>query len=205
MDNIMPTTLESLFKSSNNPRDNFLSRLFGMFSEEIVRCWCRDSRTPYQDIGRPTIKSENGKRLTLDFTFESRNDHKVYVSEMKCWMAYENYRYLTLESPTQLTYSSLNNDAFRLFLNVAKNPSQYGVTVNSKPQLVDGAILVWSRCTEQGKNSTAMAYGFHDVISLEAIITDLTTWKNPEFSELLNKYEDWTHALFSGLHGIGQP
>lgn len=47
--------LELLFRSGNPARDAFRSRLFGLFSEDIVRFWCRSDRATYRDLGRPTL------------------------------------------------------------------------------------------------------------------------------------------------------
>ncbi len=197
----MPVTFQSLFQSSNSPRDKFLSRLFGIFNEEIVRCWCRDSQAPYRNLGRPTIRLAGKTRgYTLDFAFESQSDSKVYVGEMKCELEYENYRYLTLESPTQLDHHG--KEAFRLFLDVAKDASQHIITVGGKPQPINGSILVWGRYTESGRASVMAKYGLRDLLSLEAIIADLVTWKNRDFVELLDKYQTWTNELFSGLREV---
>jgi hypothetical protein len=53
-----------LFRSSSSARDKFLSRLFGIFSEEIVRIWCRAPDAPYEDLGRPTIRYGGRKPAT---------------------------------------------------------------------------------------------------------------------------------------------
>ena len=96
----MSVTFQNLFQSNNRPRDKFLARLFGIFSEELVRCWARDNQSPYRNLGRPTVKPTGQQRgYTLDFTFESKSDRQVYIAELKCELEYENYRFLTLESP----------------------------------------------------------------------------------------------------------
>lgn len=46
---------DELFHSKDPARDNFLSRLFGMFNEDIVRYWARDEQAPYENEGRPTL------------------------------------------------------------------------------------------------------------------------------------------------------
>ena len=197
----MSVTFQSLFHSSNSPRDKFLSRLFGIFSEEIVQCWGQDNQSPYRNLGRPTIKLTGEARgSTLDFAFESKSDGKVYIGEMKCELEYENYRYLTLESPVQLDHHG--SPAFRLFLDIAKNISPYSVTIRGKPQHISGSILVWGRYTEQGRASVIAKYGFRDVFSLEVIIADLIVWGNKDFAELLDKRQTWTKELLSGLRQI---
>jgi len=47
---------------------------------------------------------------TLDFTLKS-NDGHVYSAEMKCWLEYQNYPFLPLKGPQQLTEA--DNPAFR--------------------------------------------------------------------------------------------
>jgi len=69
---------QTLFHSQNASRDAFLSRLLGIFSEEIVRLWCDDLRAPYKNLGRPTIKDATSSRgTTLDFTFQSRSTQRI--------------------------------------------------------------------------------------------------------------------------------
>jgi len=133
----------------------------------------------------------------LDFAFESKNDGHVYIAEMKCELELGNYRFLTLESPTQLDHHT--KKAFQLFLETAKNANQHTVTIGGKPQLISGSILVWGRCTKQGRASVIAKYGFHDILSLEDIIVDLKVWRNKDFTELLCKYQIWSNELFSGL------
>ena len=194
----MSISFQNLFQSKDRPRDKFISRLFGIFNEEIVRCWCQDNQAPYRDLGRPTIKSTGNLRgFTLDFAFQAKNDNAVYVGEMKCELEYENYRYLTLESPAQLDHHK--KEAFRLFLDTAQNPQQQVATIGGKPQSVNGSILVWGRCTESGRASVIAKHGLHDVLSLESIINDLMAWKNKDFIDLLDKYQTWSSELFTGL------
>ena len=94
------TTFETLFKTHDRAQDNFRSRLFGMFSEDIVRIWSRDGRAPYEDLGRPTLWKPGEQRgATLDFTLERRSDQRRFVVEQKVELAFENYRYLRLIEP----------------------------------------------------------------------------------------------------------
>jgi hypothetical protein len=139
---------------------------------------------------------------TLDFTFESKDDGQVYIAEMKCELEFDGYRYLTLESPSQLDHH--RNEAFRSFLDAAKNPGLYKVTVGGKFQPFSGSILVWGRCTEDGRIRVSAEYGFRDVLSLEAIIADLVAWQNRDFTDLLGRYQSWTIGLFAGLQEIGK-
>ena len=61
--------------------------------------WAKDDRAPYEDLGRPTIRSpEEARGHTLDFALKDRATGKVYVTEMKCEIEYLNFRYFILES-----------------------------------------------------------------------------------------------------------
>ncbi len=63
---------EDLFRSNNPRRDNFLSRLFGMFSRHRgLRI--SDERAPYHDLGRPTLWDPPAF-ATIDLTLQSRSD-----------------------------------------------------------------------------------------------------------------------------------
>lgn len=92
--------LEDLFKTGNGARDNFRSRLFGMFSEDVVRYWAANERSGYACIGRPSIWEGPGF-ATVDFTLRSP-DGRVFVAEQKAEMAWMNYSYLRLERPSQI-------------------------------------------------------------------------------------------------------
>jgi hypothetical protein len=198
----MPATFQDIFKSNNVARDKFIARLFGIFGEEIIRCWSKDEKSPYEDLGRPTVKlkGSQGRGSTLDFTLRSKNDGLVYIAEMKCWLEYQNYRFMPLRRPEQL--KEANNRAFQLFLMGAKEPSQIAVTVNGMPQSINGSILVWCGCSEQIRAATKAEYNLRDVLSLEQIIADLVTHQNKDFLNLLQDRQAWTEHLFSGLRKI---
>jgi len=196
---------ERLFKTDSEDRDKFLSRLLGIFSEEIVRIWSEDSRSPYNDLGRPTIYEDGVKRgSTIDFCFNDVSTGKKYISEMKCEIQYENYKYLTLESHTQLSHHAKpNKKAFLRFLDVTKNPIKHKVTFGKEPNkkqiAVDGGILVWGRVSPEGKKSVMEHYGFADVLSLESIINDLSKWSNPKYKVKITKLKSWCDYLFKGF------
>lgn len=193
---------QQIFTSKTPARDKFLSRVFGIFSEEIVRCWCSDDQAPYTNLGRPTIReSRQARGYSLDFTFQSKTDNLIYVGEMKCELELANYRYLVLKEPEQLTHH-LGKEAFRLFLDLANTPQKYVVTRNGKPQNISGAILVWGSCTDEGRKKVLEQHGFRDILSLESIVADLVQWKNKNFLDLLAEREAWVNEMFSGLRGI---
>jgi hypothetical protein len=96
--------LESLFRRAEPRRGAYLSRLFAFFCEEVVRHWAACEQSVYRDLGRPTVWGEDGRRHTLDFTLERRRDGRRFVTEMKCEIEFEGYRYLTLTSPQQIEH-----------------------------------------------------------------------------------------------------
>ena len=204
MNTLLPAvSFERLFKTGIGPRDKFLSRLFGIFSEEIVRTWCRCAQAPYQDLGRPTVRlSAESRGKALDFTFRSRADGRVFVSEMKCELEFENYRYLTLTDHRQLAHHA--TDAFQRFLDLARNPGAHGVTVNGKHVSPAGAILVWGSVTGEGRVDVRQATGVVDVLSVEDIISDLLVWNPLEYREFVEARAQWCEDLFGTLAGRGQ-
>ena len=92
----------------------------------------------------------------MDFTLQSKHDGSVHISEMKCELEYENYRFLTLEAPWQLDHHT--KAAFQVFLDAARHPTHYVASVSGKPQPSGGSILVWGRYTQQGRASVIEKY-----------------------------------------------
>lgn len=101
----MKPPLAEFFQSDYSPRDKFLARLLGLFSEHLVRDWCTDPRAPYDDLGRPTLRLPGETRgATLDFTLRDRATAKTYVAEMKAELEFEGFKYMTLERLDQLAH-----------------------------------------------------------------------------------------------------
>ncbi|MGB6836800.1 MAG: hypothetical protein WBF66_03750 [Dehalococcoidia bacterium] len=197
-------SFERLFKTGHGPRDKFLSRLFGIFGEEIVRVWSRCRQAPYEDIGRPTVKRPGESRgKTLDFTFKSRTDGRLFVGEMKCELEFENYRYLRLTDHWQLDHH--RTDAFLRFRDLARNPEAYSVTVNGKHVSPAGAILVWGSVTSEGRSDVKQATDVADVLSVEDMIGDLLVWNSVEYKTFIQARGQWCGDLFGILAGRGQP
>ena len=188
-------SFEQIFKSNDSNRDKFLSRIFGIFSEKFVHFWCECPQSPYKDLGRPTIKLPDEKRgYTLDFSFQSKQDGNIFIGELKCELEYENYKYLTLASPSQLDHH--NKEAFKRFLDIGKNNDQYKVTINNKIVSVSGAILVWGSITPEGRRNIINYTGLADVLSLEQIINDLINWNNQDYIDFNQQRETWCQELF---------
>lgn len=181
-------------------RGKYLSRVFGIFSEEIVRIWASDPRAPYEDLGRPTLRAEGEKSgSTLDFTFRSRETGKVYVAELKCEIEYQDYRYLVLAESRQLGHHS--KPAFAALLAAATKQPQLRAYVAKKEIQIDGAILVWGAATPEGITLVCAEKGFSAVLTLAEIINDLQSWKSEAYRALLESRRAWSNQMYDALLG----
>jgi hypothetical protein len=200
----MTDRFRALFRQLDAPtmRGKFLSRVFGIFSEEIIRIWAADERAPYEDVGRPTLRRPGERGYTLDFTLKARETGKVYVAEMKCEIEYQNYRYLTLTGTQQLDHHV--KDAFTSLLEFAKNPGSLEVLVGKKAMTVDGAILIWGAVEPAGRTAVVESKGFADVLAVASIIEDLQAWRSEPYLELVRTRSEWSAQLFNGLASADQ-
>ena len=194
-------SFQDIFCSKNVARDKFLSRIFGIFNEEIVRTWCKNPNAPYENLGRPVLKNSPVERgWTLDYGLKSRKDGRVFVAEQKCELEFQNYQYLRLKSLHQLDHHT--GGAFTRFRDFAKRPSRYIVIVSGKPVSAAGAILVWGSVDEECTGELKKETGIQNILSLEKIISDLVVWADPEYQHLINEREKWCQELFSALAGL---
>jgi hypothetical protein len=188
--------LEDIFQTGSAARDNFRSRLFGMFSEDIVRYWAANEQAPYACIGRPTIW-DGPAFATVDFTLQAP-DGRVYVAEQKAEMAWMNYAYLRLDRSGQIAHHQ-GKRAFDWFLEAAREPGRRIVKNNGKPIKVDGAILVWGAVTAPGRAAAITDYGFADVLGLEDMLADLSAWQDPAWTAHVNELASHAAGLFEAL------
>lgn len=194
----MKNWFRQIFKSPASDRDKFIARLFGIFNEEIVRIWCKAPWSPYCDLGRPRVVTPSGgKGHTLDFTLQSKKDGSIFVAEMKCWVEYQNYRFLTLSNDTKL--DELESPAFCAFLDAAKNPSRCKVSVNGSPKPISGAILIWGDVAESGRNEMKRTHGIADVLSLKEIIEGLVSNGDNQYRKFLEERREWCQYLLQGI------
>jgi hypothetical protein len=197
----MTVSFEDIFHSDEPARDKYLSRLFALFNEQIVRLWCAREETPYTDLGRPTLYfSDPVRRYTLDFTFRKSNG-TTYVGELKCELEYDGYRYVRLTDPQQLHHHT--SKAFAAFLQAAKASASIPIRCGGQSQAIDGAILVWGAITAEGRQATMSAYGFADILSLETMVADLQAWADPSWADLLQSHRRWSDDLFVALGATG--
>lgn len=193
----------SIFKRAASPmaRAKFLSRIFGIFSEEIVSLWARDDRAPYENLGRPTIKIPGDNRgHTLDFTLRERSSGNIYVAEMKCEIEYQNFKYFVLENVEQLEHHK--KPAFDAFLKATRYSPDQTVHVGGKSIDTHGAILIWGSVTSEGRKAVTASKGFHDVLSVADICSDLSLWNHEGYKTLIAQRQQWCNELFVALLGM---
>jgi hypothetical protein len=199
---------ESIFKTGDERRDNFLARIFGIFAEQVVIHWCQCSHSDFDYEGRPTIRKNGASSWqTLDFVLKGKwepHKGKLFVAEMKCELAFEKYKYLRLEDPTALQHHC-NKEAFNQFLEVCKSPSSFtmSATTNGKKKrqlgTPAGAILIWGAMTVDGRTTVMNQYGFVDVLSVEKMLEKLHEWNCPSWRDYMQQIRSWSSCLFDYL------
>jgi len=130
-------------------------------------------------------------------------DGALFVSEMKCEIQYQNYRYWRLSSHNQLKHH-LSKKAFELFLQLSQDPTSVLVKAGT-PIKVSGTVLVWGAATPEGIAEVRNEFGITDVLTVESCINDLVGWNNIEYRELLDLRDQWISSLFKGLRGDLRP
>ena len=188
---------EAMPYRGRSKRDKFLSRIFGIFNEDIVRIWCKNNNSPFIDLGRPTVYDADGKYYTLDFLLKCNSGH-IFLGEMKCEIEYQKYRYLTLNEAGQLDHHRKKR-AFQLLLEIATAPHQYKIKCGGNDIEVNGSALIWGRVSPEGETSVKTNSGISHVLSTEAIIGDLIDWKDEDYFKLIGSHFGWCNELFSGL------
>lgn len=190
---------EHIFKSHEPSRDKYISRLFGIFSEEVVRAWCQYPEAPYKDLGRPTLRTPAESRgHTLDFTLQHHSSEVICVAEMKCELEFDRYRYLRLQDSTQLRHHQ-HSPAFQKFLQVAKEPGELQISVAGTEIRVDGAILIWGAKSASGRDAVIADFGLTDVLSVEDMVKDLESWRPDYWIQHVDRLQRWSDELFNFL------
>lgn len=198
------SAFQDLFQRNDAPaaRGKFLSRLFGIFSESIVQIWSGDERSPYRNLGRPTLIGQSSARsATLDFLFECRRTGRRFVVEQKCEIEFNGFRYFTLTGPDQLKHH--NKPAFAAFLAAAsgETPGARDWKVGSRQLTVDGAILIWGAVTASGRDEVISETGLHDVLGLDRIVSECAAWRPDDYCRLVSDRHQWCEELFTFLDG----
>lgn len=197
--------IESIFNTGVAARDKFSSRLFGLFSEDVVRDWCAAPQSRFANVGRPTLYADGEARgYTLDFALQPPDATGVFVAEMKCELEFEGYRYLTLETASQIEHH--RSPAFLRFLDLSFDPQRFEVRIGGRPRDVLGTILVWGAASQAGKAAAKERYGFSDVLTVDECLADLKSWGGATpWRERVDRLRGWSNSLFDGLVGITSP
>ena len=194
----MASGFEAFFHSDTPTRDKYLSQVFRLFSEQVVRTWCACGEASYEDLGRPTLyRTGQTGGSTIDFTLRRRTTGETYAAELKCELEFDGYKYLRLTSADQLRHHT--SEAFVRFLALARDRDSIDVRTGGKPTPVDGAILIWGATTPEGRAAVTAACGFADVLSIEVMLTDLAHWRPDAWSSLVDRHRAWTTELFDML------
>jgi hypothetical protein len=116
---------------------------------------------------------------------------------MKCEIEFQKYKYFVLERVDQLAHHG--KPAFAALLEAAARSHHQTIYVSGKRIDIDGAILIWGCATPEGRKAVIEAKGFHDVLTIEQICTDLQSWRHQGYFDLLADRRKWCLELFSGL------
>jgi hypothetical protein len=192
---------EKVFKVTPPARAKVLAKVFGLFTEDLVKMWCECAQSDYENLGRPTIRLPGERRgSTLDFTFRRRRGGRVFVGELKCWPEYENHRHLKFTGPRNVAFlQNEGKQAWLRFLQVAHDPEGVEVFVLGRQVRISGSILVWCGVAAEGRRWAKRELGMTDVLSLEQMVNDLREWNPSGYSAYLRDRASWCRELFAGL------
>jgi hypothetical protein len=191
--------MERLFRRAEPGRGAYLSRLFAFFSEELVRHWAACPQAPYRDLGRPVIWDEDDSRYhVLDFTLERRADGARFITELKCEIEFQGYRYLTLAGPEQVAHHE-GGAAFQKLMRAATGPGLQRITIGGREITINGAVLIWGAVTDEGRDVVKKHYGFAEVLSVESMVRDLAEWQPQSWTKWVQLRRNWSGELFDWL------
>ena len=185
-------------KTNNIKRDKFISRFFGIFSEEIANIYFCSPYSEYTNLGRPNI-SINNKQYILDFTLKNKNNGKIYICEMKCEMQYMNYKRLELNDVSQI--HSHKKEAFKVFLDIAKNAENYVIKIGKDMINANGIILLWGKITRKTEKIKYIKEYFNisDILSLEDMINIMNNKNYKEYLVFLDEKKIWVNSFFDSI------
>ena len=198
-------------------QEKFLSRLFGIFSEEIIDIWCQNYKSPYMNLGRPSLyKGDKYTKTTLDFTFQDQESKEIYIVEMKCEIQYENFKYFHLRNEDELKKPPEGNgflehhrkkQAFEKFEELGESPENYIVKYldqetkeHCKVEKIAGIILIWGKVDQENIENKCIG-GFHQILSVERMISDLVEWRDENYKSMIAEYQCWSNDMFNQLVG----
>ena len=182
--------LQKIFKNADEKQNNLLTRVFGIFSEEIINCWLAYPDCEYKNLGRPSIYKKNERPSTLDFLFEKKkgtNKGALYIVEQKCLFSYNkgnllcmtetNLEHFEKWSTQKAKYSKAWKD-FREIHSYLKNEDVVIKWKGSTPELtkkVVGNILIWGKWMDNTKHADPK---IDKIISMESIMNEMNEWDN---------------------------
>jgi hypothetical protein len=73
------------------------------------------------------------------------------------------------------------------------------VFVNGQELQSHGAILIWGIATEDGRQAVSGAKGFHDVLTIADMVSDLNQWGYEPYRQFIEERREWANELFDGL------
>src|SRR5439155_19469328 len=124
-------------------------------------------------------------------TLRSRSTGRTYVSELKCEIEYQDYKYLVLTDSKQLDHH--NKPAFAALLAAAAKQADQRAYVGRKQIAIDGAILIWGATTPEGRAAVVSERGFFEILTLAEIIADLRAWNSEPYRVLLEQRRSWSN------------
>lgn len=140
---------------------------------------------------------------TLDFTLINRNSEQLFVSELKCWVQYEDYAFLKLKNTAQIERIKKETKAFKRFVQLAKEPNALKVDLlkgSRREEIkIHGSILIWGSVSPEGYDAVKKEYGFAEVLSVESMLNDLRTWRPAEWAAQVQLLRKWCNELFDFL------
>lgn len=195
-------------------RNNFIARFFGIIGEEISKIWLENEKSNFHNLGRPTIRWRDvdgkEKRVTLDFLLkEKEGNENYYIVEQKNFFSYKNGKLRTFnDSPEfEKSFESWNkskvksSNAWRVFRDFEKH--QVKSVMTSKKEIIPlskikGSILIWSEIDLNESyflNKLKKESSIKKVIGLTTIIKELNQENNVKFIDLVKEKENWINDV----------
>lgn len=189
----------------NTKQANFLSRIIGIFSEDVVRFWLENKKCKYNFLGRPQVWTENdSKKYSLDYLLQDKKTKKCYIAEQKCFFGFKDGKLKKIsEAETfSIVFDKWSNEkrnhtvAWARFIEF-NNDSH--VSIKNKKCDVSGKILVWASCDKKAKKDFQKKHNIFDVVSFEQVIRDLNKWEDRKYLGFLKDRKKWINQLFNSL------
>ena len=183
---------------------HILSRVFAIFSEDIMRLYFNGVNSKYSDLGRPSRKKGRDGPV-WDFTIE--DDGKLYVAEMNCEISLDGYKYACLDSEKWVKRQEDSNN-FGVLMKIAKGEDRKPVRISSSTDkalrdgfVPDGVVIIWGSVDSSTRQSLIAKYDkLHDVLSVEDAISKLIL-KEPGYLSLIDRMKHLIDEFYDRLSG----